>query len=303
MISKSASVDACTSILELLFSNYSESSFSSLYTQYLLPDTFMKITIIGGGNLGVAIAEGMVESQFITAENITVTRRKLSKISHLGELGIQLLSSNSEACRDVDIVILAVKPYQAKAVLVEILPSLSEKQILVSVITGLTLAEMTEVVGVSKCVLFRAMPNTAIAIRESMTCISTKNATATQSSQIIDLFEQLGKAVVIEEELMEAATVLGACGIAYALRFVRAASQGGIEIGFGAEIAQLIASQTVKGASDLLLKKGQHPEYEIDKVTTPKGCTIAGLNEMEHRGFSSALIKGVITSYKKIEKN
>lgn len=263
----------------------------------------MKITIIGGGNLGVAIAEGIAESQFVPAENLLVTRRKIERISHLRELGIQLSDNNSEACKNAEIIVLAVKPYQAKEVLLEILPSLSEKQILVSVVTGLTLAEMTEVAGVSKCVLFRAMPNTAIAIRESMTCISAKNATATQSNQIIELFEQLGKAVVIEEELMEAATVLGACGIAYALRFVRAASQGGIEIGFGAEIAQLIASQTVKGASDLLLKKGQHPEYEIDKVTTPKGCTIAGLNEMEHRGFSSALIKGVITSYKKIEKS
>ena len=99
---------------------------------------------------------------------------------------------------------------------------------------------------------------------------------------------------------MNASTVLGACGIAYAMRFIRAASQGGIAIGFHADVAQKIAAQTVKGAADLLIKNGLHPESEIDKVTTPQGCTIAGLNEMEHHGFSSALIKGIITSYQKI---
>jgi pyrroline-5-carboxylate reductase len=101
---------------------------------------------------------------------------------------------------------------------------------------------------------------------------------------------------------MEAATVIGACGIAYVLRFIRAMIQGGIEIGFDANTASKIVTQTVKGASELLIQREQHPEFEIDKVTTPKGCTIAGLNEMEHNGFSSALIKGIVTSYKKIEK-
>ncbi len=99
---------------------------------------------------------------------------------------------------------------------------------------------------------------------------------------------------------MEAATILGACGIAYALRFIRAMTQGGIQIGFSADVASLIASQTVKGAAELLLVGDTHPEAEIDKVTTPKGCTIVGLNEMEHAGFSSALIKGIVTSFEKI---
>ena len=107
---------------------------------------------------------------------------------------------------------------------------------------------------------------------------------------------------LIEDKLMDAATVLGACGTAYAMRYIRANIQGGIEIGFSSTIAALIAAQTVKGAAELLLQKGTHPEQEIDKVTTPKGCTIAGLNEMEHQGFSSSLIKGIATSYNKIVK-
>jgi pyrroline-5-carboxylate reductase len=144
------------------------------------------------------------------------------------------------------------------------------------------------------------MPNTAIAIQESVTCLCSVNATNAQVNYVTDLFNQLGISISIDEKLMDAATVLGACGIAYALRFIRAATQGGIEIGFDAKTASLIAAQTVKGAAELLLKGNRHPEEEIDKVTTPKGCTIVGLNEMEHRGFSSSLIRGIGASYNKI---
>jgi pyrroline-5-carboxylate reductase len=151
-----------------------------------------------------------------------------------------------------------------------------------------------------KVAVVRAMPNTAIAIQESMTCICARNINEDQQQYVSDLFMQLGKVVTIEEKLMDAATVLGACGIAYALRFIRANIQGGIEIGFDSATATLIASQTVKGAAELLIQTGRHPEQEIDKVTTPKGCTIAGLNEMEHQGFSSSLIKGISASYDKI---
>jgi pyrroline-5-carboxylate reductase len=151
--------------------------------------------------------------------------------------------------------------------------------------------------------VIRAMPNTAIAIQQSMTCLSHAGTTKAQLDYIQELFGQLGKTVLIDEKLMDAATVLGACGTAYAMRYIRANIQGGIEIGFDATTASLIAAQTIKGAAELLLEKGTHPEQEIDKVTTPKGCTIAGLNEMEHQGFSSSLIRGLVASYNKIKKD
>ena len=116
------------------------------------------------------------------------------------------------------------------------------------------------------------------------------------------LFDIIGTTMTIDEDLMESATILGACGIAYVLRFIRAMIQGGIQIGFDAATASTIVNQTVKGAAELLIERHQHPEYEIDKVTTPKGCTIVGLNEMEHNGFSSSLIKGLVASFEKIEK-
>ena len=261
-----------------------------------------KIAIIGGGNLGVSLAEGFLKSGLAGPRDITVTRRKVQLLNALKEVGVAVTSDNVKAVSDSSIIILAIKPKQLFDVLREIRPALqSKKHIVISVVTGISIPEITKVIG-ADIPFFRAMPNTAIAIQESMTCVSTKNGNEQQKKMVMDLFEQLGRAVLIEDELMSAATVLAACGIAYSLRYIRAASQGGIEIGFDAHTAQLIAAQTVKGAASLLLVRGEHPEKEIDRVTTPQGCTIAGINEMEHQGFSSSLIKGIITSYKSIEK-
>ena len=259
-----------------------------------------KIAIIGGGNLGTAIAEGLINSGFTKAEHIIVTKRNISTLASLEEKGVLVSNNNTEAVQFADWVILAVKPFQIKEILQQLKPNLDAKHhALVSVITGIWIKDIQEIIG-NDFTLFRAMPNTAIAIQESITCICKYNASEEQAKFVSDLFDQLGKTALIEEKLMDAATVLGACGTAYAMRYIRANIQGGIEIGFDAKTASLIAAQTVKGAAELLLTKHTHPEQEIDKVTTPKGCTIAGLNEMEHQGFSSSLIKGVVTSYKKI---
>src|SRR6185312_7585168 len=261
-----------------------------------------KIAIIGGGNLGTAIAEGLLKSKFCKSSDITITKRKVATLENLKNMGVNVTSDNAEAVRKSELVILAVKPYQVSDVLNSFKKELSAKHILVSVVTSVLISEISAIVKM-KLPLFRAMPNTAIAIQESMTCFSFTNAATAQINVVKNLFSTLGEVVMIDEKLMEAATVLGACGTAYAMRYIRANIQGGIEIGFDAATASLIAAQTVKGAAELLLQKGSHPEQEIDKVTTPKGCTIAGLNEMEHQGFSSSLIKGIAVSYKKIAKS
>jgi pyrroline-5-carboxylate reductase len=261
-----------------------------------------KIAIIGGGNLGTAIAEGLLKSKFSKANEIIVTKRNTSTLRSLVDRGIAVTSDNSAAVKKSDVVILAVKPWQVSDVLTGIKKELNNKKLLISVVTGSLIRDMEEVMG-KKVPLFRAMPNTAIAIQQSMTCICSQDASAADVKYVNDLFNRLGKVVTIDEKLMDAATILGACGTAYAMRYIRANIQGGIEIGFDAATASLIAAQTVKGAAELLLEKGTHPEQEIDKVTTPKGCTIAGLNEMEHRGFSSSLIRGVVASYNKIAKD
>jgi pyrroline-5-carboxylate reductase len=261
-----------------------------------------RIAIIGGGNLGSAIAEGLLKSKFNKASEIIITKRNTSTLRSLKEKGVEITNNNNEAVRKSDVIILAVKPFQVSEILSEIKNELAANKIFISVVTGVLITDMQEMIQ-QKLPLFRAMPNTAIAIQQSMTCVCSSNASESDIKYVNDLFKNLGEVVTIDEKLMEAATVLGACGIAYALRFIRANIQGGIEIGFDAKTASIIAAQTIKGSAELLIQTGNHPEQEIDKVTTPKGCTIAGLNEMEHRGFSSSLIRGVVVSYKKIAKD
>ncbi len=261
-----------------------------------------KIAIIGGGNLGTAIAQGLIQSGFALPGNIIITKRNIRTLAALEQQGVLVSDNNGEAVRSASLVILAIKPFQVDEVLMGIKDDLDEnKHLVVSVITGVSILHLRNIINRPLPVV-RAMPNTAIAIQESMTCLSAVSANADQVRYIEDLFNRLGRVAWVDEKLMDAATVLGACGTAYAMRYIRANIQGGIEIGFDAATANLIVAQTVKGAADLLLKNHSHPEQEIDKVTTPKGCTIAGLNEMEHQGFSSSLIKGIIASYDKIIK-
>lgn len=261
-----------------------------------------KISIIGGGNLGSAIAEGLLKSKLCKPSELTVTKRNTETLQKLKDKGVTITSDNAEAAASSNLIILAVKPYQVTDVLKSFNSKLTKNHILVSVVTGVLISEIQEIIK-QNIPVFRAMPNTAISIEQSMTCISYTNASEEQRILVEKIFSPLGKVAVIDEKLMEAATILGACGTAYAMRFIRASIQGGIEIGFDVRTASLIVEQTVKGAAELLLQKGTHPEQEIDKVTTPKGCTIAGLNEMEHQGFSSSLIRGIAVSYRKIAKN
>ncbi|WCO00997.1 pyrroline-5-carboxylate reductase [Psychroserpens ponticola] len=257
-----------------------------------------KIAIIGGGNLGQAIASGLLSDDFKASE-LTITRHKTDLLSTFKDQGVTITSNNIDAVKTSQIVIIAVKPYKIESVLKEVSSYISNEHLIISVVSDYTIDAINETLKTTP-IVFRAMPNTAASVNESMTCIASHNATEEDTKTVTTIFNALGKTISINEQLMDAATVLGACGIAYVLRFIRGMIQGGIEIGFDAKTATEIATQTVKGASELLLQKGNHPEAEIDKVTTPKGCTIAGLNEMEHQGFSSALIRGIKTSYDNI---
>ena len=261
-----------------------------------------RVSIIGCGNIGISLLQGLLKEQTIPAKNITVTRRNIEELAHLKESGVSVMSDNIEAIKESDLIIIAVKPYNIESVLEELRKHLDPgKQLLISVTTGVTISKIQDVIGTNVTV-FRAMPNISASVGKSVTCICHNGAKPKEVESVKYLFDLIGTTMVIDEDLMESATILGACGIAYVLRFIRAMIQGGIQIGFDAATASVIVNQTVKGAAELLIERHQHPEYEIDKVTTPKGCTIVGLNEMEHNGFSSSLIKGLVASFEKIEK-
>ncbi|RYU75465.1 pyrroline-5-carboxylate reductase [Hymenobacter persicinus] len=252
-----------------------------------------RIAILGSGNIGVSLAKGLVKAGFYAPADIILTRRNSAALAPLAEAGYGTSADNLAAVREADIVVLAVLPQQLNKVLDGIREGLdADRQLLISVISGVSCQDIRTQTSADVRVV-RAMPNTAIGIGQSMTCIASDQDREEDLTLVEKLFDTVGTTVRINEELMTSATALCACGVAFFLRAIRAASQGGTEIGFHAPDALRMAAQTAKGAADLLLQLASHPEQEIDKVTSPKGCTIAGLNEMEHHGFSSALIKGI----------
>ncbi len=258
-----------------------------------------KISIIGAGNIGLAIANGLADSKEFSAKEIILTNKKFSILDGLDKRGFTLEKNNCEAVKNSDVVIITVEPQHLDNVLDEIGTVLvPDKHILISVVTGAKIEQISQKASKGVTVI-RAMPNTAMAVRESMTCLASNNANQESMDIAQQIFDAVGTTLIIEEEMMSAATALAACGIAFFLRAIRAASQGGIEIGFHAKEALAMAAQTAKGAATLLLTNKNHPEHEIDRVTTPMGCTIAGLNRMEHEGFSSAMIKGITVSANK----
>ena len=266
------------------------------------PTSFGRLAILGGGNIGQAIARGLVQSGRCSARDITVTRRQEGLLAGLAKEGFVVEADNRDAVRRSDVLILAVQPQQLVSLLEEIRGEVSpKKHLLVSIVSGVRSSDILRHLR-REVPVVRAMPNTAIAIRESMTCLASESAPKEALEVARSIFDTVGKTLVITEDLMIPATALCACGIAFFLRCIRAASQGGIEIGFHSDEALLMAAQTAKGAASLILSGEHHPEPEIDKVTTPRGCTIAGLNEMEHQGFSSAMIKGIVTSADKAGK-
>ena len=259
------------------------------------------LCILGCGNIGSAIARGLKKSGKFDGNKITLTRRKIQALKKNQEAGFQITDENSVAVKQSEIVIMAVGPSQLMPLLDEIASYLNNKHLIISIVSGVEIKEIQEKVG-SEIPIVRAMPNTAASLCESMTCLSTVVGVDKELEIAKSLFDMIGKTLIINEEQMPSATALGACGVAFFLRAIRAASQGGIEIGFHSDEAFTIAAQTARGAATLLLDNDAHPESEIDRVTTPMGATIAGLNEMEHQGFSSAMIKGITTSTEKVSK-
>lgn len=261
----------------------------------------MKIGIIGCGNLGVSILEGITSK--MPEIEVFASKRNVASIEKYASDKVTVTTDNRALIEQCDVLIFALKPYTVLPFIQEHQKHLDPKRhTLVSAATGISIEEISVASG-GELGIYRAMPNTAAAVNESMTALSSNEDPLNREALVTEIFDGLGTTVRIDESLMDAATILGACGVAYVLRFMRAMIQGGIEVGFDAKTATQIVSQTMKGASELILQKGSHPEQQIDKVTTPKGCTIVGLNEMEHSGFSSSLIKGITASYEKIAQD
>ena len=262
----------------------------------------MKLTIIGAGNIGGAIASGIGKSELFQALEVCCTDILPEKLSEIKKANpsAQVVTDNLSAVKDADIVIIAVKPWLVETIIDEIKEALDyERQIVVSVAAGVEFFSLCRYLGredVGLPAIFRVIPNTAIAVRESVTFISSCNATNEQSALVKSIFDELGLTVIVSEYLINACTALASCGIAYAFRYIRAAVVGAVELGIHPELAKKIELQTLRGAVALLETYNNHPETEIDKVTTPGGITIKGLNAMEEAGFTNAVIQGLKAS-------
>lgn len=260
----------------------------------------MKIAIIGTGNLGLSIAEGIIHSNVIT--ELYLTKRDIDSIKEYEKYkNVTVTIDNKKAVSVADIVIFAVQPNHIEAILKDLKNEITKKHIIISVITGFSIAKMEHILGTDKNII-RSMPNTAISVGKSMTCMCSNKAGKSKIEIAKSIFNNLGHSLEIPEEQMQAATVICASGVAFWMRLIRATTQGAIQLGFDAKEAQELAMHTCNGAASLLIESGNHPEEEIDKVTTPMGCTITGLNEMEHQGLSSSLIQGVVASFNKISE-
>lgn len=258
----------------------------------------MKIAIIGAGMMGGAIARRLAQNVSNEAYELYVSNRTQGKLDVLKAIypSVHVTLDNREAAEGADIVILAVKPGKVAEVLTPL--RLRQPQLLVSLAAGITIEALAHYVD-PEMTLFRAIPNTAIAVGQSLTLIAHRNATDGQLEYVNKLFATGGTPWVIDERLFPAATSLTSCGIAYVLKYAEAAMQAAVESGIPAADAMEMVAQTMKGAAELLLSDPHtRPACEIEKVTTPGGITIRGVNELDHNGFTSAVIKAIKASIK-----
>lgn len=255
----------------------------------------MKIAIIGAGEMGGAFASGLLKGDIFRADDITVANPHEAKLERFAQLGASVTTDNKAAVADADYVTIAVKPKVVKTVIDEIKPVLDySSQTIINMAASVTIGQLRDWLKVEGKApdIVQALPNIGIAERASMTFLSPSVQARPHLGKVREIFDDVGRTLVVDESLLPAGTALSGCGIAYAMRFVRAASEAGVELGFKAGDAKDVVLQTMQGAISLLQAGGGHPEAEIDKVTTPGGMTIRGLNAMERAGFTNAVIQG-----------
>ena len=244
--------------------------------------------------MGGTTVEGLIRGSYFKNEDITVSDPNRAVLEKFAQRGVNVTTDNAAAAEQADIVVVVVKPWLVESVLRGIKPVLvPQRQLLIVVAAGVSSQSIEEWLGLNCPPLFLCIPNIAIAQMQSMTFIVPISASKRDTQTVLDIYNEMGGTLITDEEHLAAGTTLASCGIAYAMRYIRAASEGGVELGFRADDAKKVVLQTLRGAIELLEETGLHPEAAIDMVTTPQGVTIKGLNEMERAGFTSSVIRGL----------
>lgn len=245
--------------------------------------------------MGGAFAAGLLKSDIFRADDITVANPHENKLERFAQSGASVTTDNKVAIAGADYIVIAVKPKVVKTVIDEIKNDMDySSQTIINMAASISIAQLSEWLEEGGKVpdIVQALPNIGIAERASMTFLSPSRQAEKNLSKVEAIFNSVGNSLVVDESLLSSGTALSGCGIAFIMRFVRAASEAGVELGFKANDAKDVVLQTMLGAVRLLQANGGNPEAEIDKVTTPGGMTIRGLNAMEQAGFTNAVIQG-----------
>jgi pyrroline-5-carboxylate reductase len=254
-----------------------------------------KFAVLGAGKLGESLIRGLLDAGVVKAADITVTAAHPQRVAQLREsLGVAGTVSNAEAARSADIVILSVKPQSVPVVLGDLRDVLAPSQLLISVAASVSTTFIEKHLAAAVPVV-RAMPNTPTLLRKGMTGLAAgKNATPAHLEQALGIFSSVGRTVIVDEKHMDAVTALSASGPAFIYIVIESLAEAGVKVGLPRDIATELAAQTVLGAGAMVLETGEHPAKLKDLVTTPAGCTIDGILELEEGGLRVTLIKAVV---------
>jgi pyrroline-5-carboxylate reductase len=253
-----------------------------------------KIAVIGAGKLGEALIGGMIDAGIVKKDQFIATAAHPERLAVVQKkLGVKTTLSNGEAVRQAHLVLLCVKPQVVEEVLRQVADDLTPKHVLISVAASVSTRFMENIIGKPVPVI-RAMPNTPCLIKQGMTAVSPgKHATPGQVQAAKKMFDAIGKCLIVDEKHMDAVTALGASGPAFVYTIIESFIEGGVKVGLPRDVATLMAAQMVHGAANMVLETGEHPAKLKDTVTTPAGCTVDGLLELEEGGLRVTLIKAV----------
>jgi pyrroline-5-carboxylate reductase len=257
--------------------------------------TSKKLAVLGTGKLGGILLRAFLKKNLLPPKNVTATVKHTEKASTLAkELSVSVTTDNRKAVHGADIVLLGVKPQVVGEVLKEIAPELSEKTLVISVAASVPTNYIEQHAG-AKVPVIRVMPNTPSTVGCGMTGICRgSHVTADHLEMTRAMFDTVGRTVVVDEKNMDAVTGLSASGPAFAYIILESLAEAGVKVGLPRDVATLLAAQTMKGAASVVLETGDHPALLKDAVTTPAGCTIDGILELEEGKLRVTLIKAVV---------
>jgi len=254
-----------------------------------------KLAVLGAGKLGGILLRAYLKQGLFRAKNVTATVKHGEKAASIGkELGVSVSNDNRRAVEGADIILLGLKPQTVAEVLKEIAPEVSQKTLIISVAASVPTSYLEQHLG-SKIPVIRAMPNTPAAGGCGMTGICRGAHAGPEHLEIARaMFETVGRTVVVDEKNMDAVTGLSASGPAFAYIILESLAEAGVKVGLPRDVATLLAAQTMKGSASVVLETGDHPALLKDAVTTPAGCTIDGILELEEGKLRVTLIKAVV---------